>query len=178
MSLSYTNPSEEPIEYSILTGIAEIIKQISIENGYWTNVNPNSVTRIHTDINYNSKCKGKDLEKLPFIAVNTGTSKVKKLIGHQKEGVMYFPIMIHTYSEDNPDLELSRILKDIERRLEIENNDGCPISEYIPSNQSGQVNSIDVTDLITDEGFYYPWGVGVVQVEIHYRYYPHIQKPS
>lgn len=167
--------SGEPIEYQILDGVEIVVRNISTANGYWTDIASTSILRHHITPNFEGPCENPD--EFPFVIINLGSSPLSKRMQQEKEGTMTFPIVCYVYNATNPDKTLSRLLMDVERALEAQNNEGCPLINQITVPGAGLAQRLNVVAKVTDEGMLYPYGYGILRVEIDYRYYPDSQKP-
>lgn len=139
---------------SIVNALVEKLKEINGQGSFLTNLNKSVSPRLKF---------WDEIEEFPAVHLNAGSETREYQAGGYKD--RYLSITLRCYvNQEDAVAALDALLEDVETILE-ENSrltytNRVGISEY--------TQQITIVSIDTDEGVLEPYGVGEMQIEVHY----------
>jgi hypothetical protein len=138
---------------SIVTAIADKLKEISIANGYQTDLYENAYPKLV----FWDTCSN-----FPSIYLTPGSEQREYLPGDFKWGYLGISIKVYCKGDDsNTQLEL--LLEDVERIIDANRDLVYDVANNL------QTTEILVVGITTDEGLLAPYAVGEVNLQVRYQ---------
>lgn len=139
---------------SIVEALTEKFKEISILNGYTTDLGDQAYSRMKF---------WDEISEFPCICLAAGSESIVHVGGGMKD--RYLNILLRAYvNEEDSIIAVERLLEDIE--IIIDNNGRLA---YVDSSGNiGHTRDIIITNIDTDQGALAPLGVGEITLQVKY----------
>lgn len=138
---------------SIIKALAEKFKNISVSEGYNTNLYNNAYPYLKF---------WDEVQSLPAIYMSPGTEYREYLPSAFKWGHLAISIKIYVKSEENSAIELEQLLEDVERVID------SNITLTYDTDNNFETADVQIQSITTDEGLLAPYGVGEINIQVRY----------
>ena len=138
----------------IIEALVNKLKDINGSGAFLSNVNENVSPRLKF---------WDEVEEFPAIHLNAGSETREYQGGGYKDRFLSVTVRCYVQSEDAV-LALDELLEDVETVLE----ENSKLTYKDRNNADQYTQQITIVSIDTDEGVLEPYGVGEMQIEVHY----------